>query len=262
MDRIRYFFKWLFTVRWKPNLDTGVVILSWCLVTASLYTATKIVTPAAGGGIPYFLIYAVLTACIFGIGIPLLWLVVYRKRPVRDLGITRDKLGISLVLQVIFSVILYLTAFKDLQLPAYEVLIPLVALTLTIGFFEAVFWRGWVLLRLEESFGFLPAIILGSLLYAFYHVGYGMPMDQIQFLFWIGVLFAVCFRITSSIFILWPLFQPMGQLVTLIKDGLSLPLLATVGFLEVLIVMWVLVWLADRFYRKQLKMKSPPIQPT
>ena len=259
MDKIHNFFKFLFTFRWKPNLDTGVVVISWVLVTSSLYTATKIVTPAVGGGIPYFLIYAILTALILGIGVPLLWMVIYRKRPVKDLGITRDKLGTSLILQLIFSLVLYFTAFKGLELPAYEVLVPLVALALTIGLFEAVFWRGWVLLRLEESFGILPAIILGSLLYALYHVGYGMPMDQIQFLFWIGVLFAVCFRITSSIFILWPLFQPMGQLVTLIKDGLSLPLMATIGFLEILLVMWILVWLANRYYQRQLIKKAKPV---
>jgi hypothetical protein len=52
------------------------------------------------------------------------------------------------------------------------------------------------------------------------------------------------------VFILWPIFQPMGQLVTLVKDGLKLPPLAAVGFLEVLAVMFVLVWLAYRYDHK------------
>jgi hypothetical protein len=42
----------------------------------------------------------------------------------------------------------------------------------------------------------------------------------------------------------------MGQLVTLIKDQLTLPLLAALGFAEVLILMLVLVWLAHRYYKK------------
>ena len=70
------------------------------------------------------------------------------------------------------------------------------------------------------------------------------------FLFFIGVMYAVAFRMTKNIFILWPLFQPMGQMVTLIKDGLELPLLASLGFVEVLIAMLVLVWLAGRYARK------------
>jgi CAAX protease family protein len=126
----------------------------------------------------------------------------------------------------------------------------LIALALCIGFFEAVFWRGWVLLRLEESFGTVPAILLGSALYVAYHIGYGMPSSEMIFLFFIGIMFAMIFRLTKNIFILYPIFQPMGQLVTLIKDGLKLPLLASLGFIEVLIVMFILVWLAGRYQKK------------
>ncbi len=79
------------------------------------------------------------------------------------------------------------------------------------------------------------------------------------FLFFIGIMFAVVFRLTKSIFILWPVFQPMGQLVTLIKDGLTLPILASVGFLEVLIVMGVIIWLAAK-YEKKHKSKSQVIE--
>jgi len=132
-------------------------------------------------------------------------------------------------------------------------------LSLAIGFFEAIFWRGWVLLRLEEAFGLLPAVLIGSLLYAAYHIGYGMPMEEIAFLFWIGVLYAVCFRLTRNIFILWPIFQPMGQLVTLIRDGLPLPMIASLGFSEVLIVMLMLVWPTNRFYRKHHGLKKGPV---
>ena len=145
------------------------------------------------------------------------------------------------------------------ELPPLESLLPLVAMTLAIGFFEAFFWRGWVLLRLEESFGYLPAVILGSALYAVYHIGYGMPLDEMLFLFWIGILFAVCFRLTSNLLILWPIFQPMGQLVTLIEDGLSLPLLASVGFIEALVLMFVMVWLANRYYRKNQAQLNLPV---
>jgi hypothetical protein len=76
------------------------------------------------------------------------------------------------------------------------------------------------------------------------------------FLFFIGVMFAVIFRLTKNVFILWPVFQPMGQLITLIKDKLSLPFLASLGFAEVLILMLVLVWLAVRYQQKHSKQDS------
>lgn len=247
---IKNIFRTIFSFRWNPGLDLFAVILSWLLVTGSLYTATVIVTPEPGGGMPYFFLYAVLTATVFGVGIPLFWMVIYRKRSIQDLGITTKYLGVSIVLQLLFAAVQYMGTLAKVTLPPVEQLLPLLALALTIGFFEALFWRGWVLLRLEEAFGLIPAIVIGSLLYAAYHIGYAMPVSEISFLFFIGVLYAVCFRLTRNIFLLWPIFQPMGQLVTLSRDQLQLPLIASLGFFEVLIVMGVLIWLANRYYRK------------
>jgi membrane protease YdiL (CAAX protease family) len=250
--------KQVFTLRWRPKRDLAVVVISWLLVVGALYTANIIVGPELGGGIPYFLLYGVLAATLFGVGIPVFWMVVVCRRPLADLGITTHWLGLSILLQLVFAGLQYMGTLARVPLPPLEQLVPLIALALAIGFFEALFWRGWLLLRLEESFGIIPAVLLGSLLYAFYHIGYAMPMDEIVFLFFIGVMFAVVFRLTKSVFILWPGFQPMGQLVTLIRDGLTLPLISALGFVEVLIVMLALVWLAARYYKKHRPSISEP----
>ena len=242
--------KQTFSVRWKPDRDLVAVLASWILVVGMLYAATVIVGTQAWGGIGYFLLYAVLAACIFGIGIPLYWTVAVRKRPLSDLGFKTHWLWLSLALQIVFAGIQYAGTLAQGGLPGFERFLPLLTLALAIGFFEAVFWRGWVLLRLEESLGLIPAILLGSLLYAAYHIGYDMPLSEMTFLFFIGVMYAVVFRLTKNIFILWPVFQPMGQIVTLIKDGLELPLISSLGFIEVLAGMLVLVWLAGRYSRK------------
>lgn len=241
----------ILAVRWKPNKDLAVVALSWILVVGALYTATVLVGQDVWGGLAYFVLYAVVGAALFGVGIPLYWMVIVRKRPLSDLGITSRLLGVSLIVQLLLAIVQYFGTLANVQLPAAAELLPLLALILAIGFFEAVFWRGWVLLRLEEAFGLIPAILVGSALYALYHIGYAMPASEMVFLFFIGVMFAVVFRLTKSIFILWPLFQPMGQLVTLIRDGLTLPQLAALGFVEAFVLMLVLVWLAARYQRRQ-----------
>jgi uncharacterized protein len=179
-----------------------------------------------------------------------------RKRPLSDLGISTRYLGISLVVQLALAGWQYFSGFNSLELPVFEQFIPLVALALAIGFFEALFWRGWVLLRLEAAFGILPAILIGSLLYALYHIGYAMPLSEVVFLFFIGIVFAVVFRLTRNIFILWPVFQPMGQVMTLVKDGLDLPLISSLGFIECLAVMIGLVWFFGRLYRKRYRNDS------
>lgn len=242
--------KQVFSIRWKPSKDLAVVAVSWLLVVGALYIATVVVGSQVWGGMAYFALYAVVGATLFGIGLPLYWMVIVQHRPLADLGFTTRWLGLSLVLQLVFAAFQYMGTLAKTQLPPFQEFLPLVALALAIGFFEAVFWRGWVLLRLEESFGIIPAILMGSALYSLYHIGYGMPASEMIFLFFIGVMFAVVFRLTKNIFILWPVFQPMGQLVTLVKDGLKLPFLASLGFFEVLIVMLVLVWLAWRYQKK------------
>ena len=245
--------KQILAVRWNPTKDLAALAASWVLVVGSLHTATVIVGQTVWGGFAYFLLYALLGAALFGVGIPLYWTVVIRRRPIADLGLSTRWLGLSLVLQLAFAVFQFMGTLAKAQLPPFEEFLPLIALALTIGFFEAVFWRGWVLLRLEEAFGVIPAIVLGSALYAAYHIGYGMPTGEMVFLFFIGIMFAVAFRLTKNVLILWPVFQPMGQLVTLVKDRLSLPLLAALGFAEVLIVMLVLVWFAARYHKQHQK---------
>ena len=77
-----------------------------------------------------------------------------------------------------------------------------------------------------------------------------MSANEMVFLFFIGIMYSIAFWLTKNILILWPIFQPMGQLVTLINDRLVLPPLAALGFIEALIVMFVLVWLANRYAKK------------
>ena len=248
--------KTIFAFRWQPSKDLLAIVVSWVLVVTALYAATFLVGSDVAGGMAYFGLYAVLGATIFGIGIPLYWTVVVRKRPVSDLGLTRERLALSVILQLAFAALQFVGAYRDLKIPAWDSLLPLVALALAIGFFEAIFWRGWVLLRLEECFGLIPAIAIGSILYSLYHIGYGMPASEMFFLFFIGVMYAIAFRLTKNVFMLWPVFQPMGQLVTLIKDGLSLPLLASLGFIEALALMWVIIWLANKYDKKQRRVQN------
>lgn len=47
-------------------------------------------------------------------------------------------------------------------------------------------------LRLEEAFGLILALILGSALYALYHIGYGMTGSEMVFHFFVSIaMFAI-----------------------------------------------------------------------
>lgn len=248
--------KQIFTFRWNPNRDLVMVAISWLLVVGALSLATFVIGQEVWGGMGYFTMYALVGAALCGVGLPLLWVVVICKRPLSDLGITARHWKLSLLLQLLLTLVINVLRLLQLDMPPMQEVLPLVAMALAIGFFEAIFWRGWVQLRLEEAFGILPALVMASLLYAVYHIGYGMPASEITFLFFIGLMFAVVFRITSSILILWPFFQPLGQLITLLSDKLVLPPVAALGFIEAFAAMLALIWLANK-YLKSYQRKNP-----
>jgi len=244
-------FRQIFALRWKPTINLLAVAISWILVVGALYAATNIIGAQILVGMGYFLTYAVLAALIFGFCFPILWMFFIRKRSIQAVGITSRNLGWSIAIQLIATAVQAVLARNSLYIPKLSAFVPLLSLSLCIGLFEAVFWRGWVQLRIEEAFGTIPGILLGSILYALYHIGYGMPWSEIGFLFFIGLMFAVIFRITCNVFILWPIFQPFGQLMTLTKDKLELPLIATVGFVEVLLAMIVIAIVVNRIAKKR-----------
>lgn len=126
-------------MRWKPNKDLIVVAISWLLVVGALYTATVIVGDRVWGGMAYFTLYAVVGALLFGVGLPLYWMVIIQHRPLSDLGITTRWLGLSLVLQLVFATLQFMGTLAKAQLPPFEEFLPLIALALCIGFFEAFF---------------------------------------------------------------------------------------------------------------------------
>jgi hypothetical protein len=127
--------KKVFAIRWHSGSDFTAVIVSWFLVVGALYTTTVVVGSDAGGGISYFLLYAVLGAGIFGVGIPLYWTVVVRKRPLSDIGITTRWLWLSLILQIIFAAIQYAGTMAKGRIPELRNFLPLLTLALAIGFF-------------------------------------------------------------------------------------------------------------------------------
>jgi len=165
-------------VKFNPKKDLVIALFSWLLVVGSLSIATYLITSQRG--LLYFLFYAVIGATIFGISLPAYWTLIKKRESLDKLGITKKNLKISIAAQILLAIILYYNKIDILLGKEFSELFPLITLVLAIGFFEAVFWRGWILTNLEDSFGTIPAVILGSLLYAAYHIGYGMGFRNIQ----------------------------------------------------------------------------------
>lgn len=221
----------VFALQWKPSWEIGFVLLSWLLVIGGLWMAFKIFT--IQNVALNFITFGPITLFGLGVVVPSLWIIKKGLSP-KALGITMNKALTSIVLSIVFSVIQYSQTLANITLPSAEKFVPLVTMALSVGLFEAIFFRGWVQLRFEKAFGILPGIVLGSAIYALYHIGYGMEPNEIAILFIIGLIYASVFRLTKNLFIIWPFLTPMGGLFNNIKEGLTLPFEATYGFVLVL----------------------------
>ena len=229
-------------LRWQPGRDTLVALGSYLLVVATLYTAFQIFTTERVAA--NFITFGPLGLALLGVGLPVFYTTRVRGRSLADVGLTTRHLLPSLALGLLLGYDTYRNTLATLDVAWGQALVPLVVMALAVGFFEAVFFRGWLQLRFEEAFGVVPGLLLGALCYSLYHVGYGMEASELVMLFFLGVTFGAMFRLTKNVFVLWPFYTPVGGLFTNLSEGLSMPFAATYGFVLTIVLMIVLVGVA------------------
>ena len=154
---------------------------------------------------------------VLGVGGALLY-TVWHRRPLASLGLTTARLPVTVGLGVLFAGVQFALTLWGYDLPTAEAWVPLLVMSPVVGVFEAVFFRGFIQGRLEASFGTVPAVAGAAGLYALYHVGYGMATDEMVFLFGLGVVYAIAFRLTGSV-LGRPLLTPLGALYGNLEAG-------------------------------------------
>jgi membrane protease YdiL (CAAX protease family) len=236
-------------IHWQPNRHTLVVLGSYLLVVAGLYIAFQVLTTERVAA--NFITFGPITLAGLGVALPVLYTVLVRHRPLADLGLTTRQLLPSLVLGLLLGLDTYRATLSTLNLMWTKELVPLVTMALAVGLFEAIFFRGWLQLRLEEAFGLVPGLVLGALCYSLYHVGYGMTSDELLFLFGLGLGFGAVFRLTKNVAVLWPFYTPVGGLYTNVSEGLTIPFEAAYGFVLTLGMMVTVVAVAVKLHDRK-----------
>ena len=164
-----------------------------------------------------------------------------------DLGLRLDNWRPTVALALLFAGVQFGLTLWGYDLPGAGDWVPLLGMALVVGAFEAVFFRGFVQGRLEQSFGAGPGTALAAGLYGLYHVGYGMAMTDILFLTGLGLVYAVAYRLVRNVLVLWPLLTPLGSFFANLEGGdIDLPWASLAGFGDVFAVMVLAVWLAAR----------------
>lgn len=229
--------------------DLAAVAAMYVIVVALFRFAFTVFT--ADNVLGLFLSFG--SALILGVAGPVIYSVWLRRRPLSSLGIGLRGWRTVIAPALIFAGVQFAMTLWGYNLPRPVEWVPLLSMSLTVGLFESVFFRGFVQGRLEASFGTAPAVAGAAVLYALYHVGYGMGAEEITFLFGLGVVYAIAYRISNNVLVLWPLLTPVGSFFAQLDSGEltgQLPWAATAGFADVIGLMAAVIWLAQRRERR------------
>jgi len=235
-------------MHWQPGRDTLVALGSYVLVVAALFVAFQVFTTTRVAA--NFITFGPLALGVLGVGVPLFYTVLVRRRSLADVGVTGQRLLPSLALSLVLGWDVYRNTVATLGVSWSRDLVPLIAMVVAVGLFEAIFFRGWLQLRFEAAFGLVPGLLLGSLCYSLYHAGYGMEPGELVTLFFLGVTFGAMFRLTKNVMVLWPFYTPVGGLFSNLNEGLALPFEATYGFVLTIALMMGLVVAACALYKR------------
>jgi membrane protease YdiL (CAAX protease family) len=232
------------------------------LVIAGLYVAIVALNRAAFVGFTVdhvaglFLCFAV--ALLLGVAGPVYYTVWVRHRTLADLGLRRDNLRAAALLALGLGAVQFALTLWGYDLPAPVDWVPLLMMSLVVGVFEAIFFRGFIQTRLEEQLGSVGGVVGAAVLYGAYHVGFGMRGSELLFLTGLGLVYAVAFAIARNLVVLWPLLTPLGSFYANVEAGdIELPWASIAGFADVLALMLLAGWLAVRHQRKAVIAAGP-----
>lgn len=231
---------------WRPDRRDLIAILVLYLgVVGAIRLAFVGFTTRSMVGL--FLSYAVAGLLLLGVAGPVAYNGWIRSRPLRSLGVGLHEWRPTILLALVFAAVQFSLTLWGYDLPQPVDWIPLLLMSLTVGVFESVFFRGFVQNRLEDSFGPVVGIGAAAALYGLYHIGYGMGVDEIFFLTGLGVVYAVAFSTTRNVLVLWPLLTPLGSFFNNLEAGdIELPWASMIGFGQVLLALAAVLWLAQR----------------
>lgn len=225
---------------WQP--DRGV----WVALAAGLlaFGLSALILPlGAGTGPARFITFIIIWA---GCGFVAPWgyTLLVEKAGVAALGLTRARLGRSLVLNLCLGA-MYLPlilSWADLSGLTPATFARGATVLLVGNLFELFLYYGFIHLRLERAFGILPAILVTSAVYVLWHVGTQLPLEADPWaasgkLFLVGVFYQSVFSLTRNLLTIWPFF---------VGGGVLLDFLVNIGSLEAVIpeFPWALATLA------------------
>lgn len=132
------------------------------------------------------------------------------------------------------------------QIPWHLLPVGIVPLIMTT-FFEEFLFRGFIQGRIEQHFGWLPAIIISGMMFSLYHLGYPgfRTLGDILLLFVVGIGFAIAYKLSNNnLLVSYFVNLPNAFVTYMLKHkqfptmGLSSTIAATITLTLILIIFY------------------------
>ena len=165
-----------------------------------------------------FILRDILMIFALGFIFPLYYVLVNEKKSLSVLGIHREKLKVSLLINVVLGVALLVVFLRKSTGPIHFTLESFYAITyiFVAGIFEMLFIYGFLRYRFEQAFGNIPAIILTAAFYSLHHAGFQPEFAE---LFFVGILYTAVFYLTKNILVIFPFFWGVGACWDVLVDS-------------------------------------------
>ena len=237
--------------RWEFTVDTTIALIAGSVMIA----LSLLMIPFSGGSrIDTFMSFFLRDVLmIFGLGVVFVSKYTDKKgrQILADMGFTKRKIVLSLILDVVFAVGLAAMFMKDGMPGNISDITNLYAslYILTAGVFEMTFIYGFLRMSFEKAFGIIPSILLTSAFYSVHHAGF---QPEFLHLFLVGLMYCSVFYITKNMLIVFPFFWGVGALWDVIISSDAGEGIKNIESFIFAGVIWILIvfWFAIRRIRR------------
>lgn len=190
---------------WQPESDTLIALATLLAFSLCYYAGTSINS-----------LFLWLGILVFGTAIPLWTVLCQRRETLAGVGITRKFLLTSLAVSLVLGAGSAYQLFALSNAMGADFASHLVANFLVL--WEPFFVFGWLYLRWERAFGWLPAIVLTGLGFMIQHLG-SVQLESAAGFGVFAIMFAIAFSLVRNLAVLWPLFYPVASGIGTLQAG-------------------------------------------
>lgn len=151
----------------------------------------------------------ILMILLLGFLLPLYYILSVKKKNLSVLGIHKNKLPVSLVINAAAGIsLLGMFICKNTEDIIFTIeSFYAITYILTAGIFEMIFIYGFLRYEFERAFGIMPAIFMTAVFYSLHHAGFQPEFTK---LFFVGIMYITVFYFTHNIFSIFPFFWGVG----------------------------------------------------